>query len=132
MKKAIFVFIIAGLVIAAMLLWYFSGGFNVNWQEISMLAGLVLVISFAVILGVRRIRSIRNNQPAEDEMSKGVVKQAASTTFYISLYSWLALMFFSDKSEMETSTQMGIGIMLMAVEFALAWVYFNFFGKINE
>lgn len=132
MKKAIVIFILVGTVLAGMAVWFFNGGFEINVQEIGMLAALILVITFAVILGIRRVRSVKKNQPAEDELSKGVLKRAASTSYYISLYSWLALMLFSDKIDMEVSSLIGLGIMLMAVEFALAWVYFNFFGKVNE
>lgn len=132
MRKAIFIFATVALVIGGMVTYYIYGDFEMNKQELVMLIGLVLVISFAILLAVRRIRSIKKNQPPEDELSKVVLKRASSAAFYISLYSWIAVMFLSEKVEMEVSTLIGAGIMLMAVEFALAWVYFNFFGKINE
>ena len=132
MKKAILIFVIVALVLTAMGVYFFFGEFEISVQDIGMVAGLILVITFAVILGIRRVRSLRKSQPAEDELSKVVLKRAASTAYYDSLYSWLALMFFSDKTEMEVSSLIGVGIMLMAVEFALAWLYFNFFGKVNE
>ena len=96
-----------------------------------MSVGILLVLAFAVFLGIRRFRSIKKSQPPEDEMLKNVLKRAAGTAYYLSLYSWLAMMYFSDKIEMEISSFIGLGIIIMAVEFALSWVYYNFFGKIK-
>ncbi len=126
------IFVLVGIILAGLGVWLVLGEFEINLPEMGMMGGLILVITFAIILGIRRVRSVRNNQPAEDELSKVVLKRAASTAYYISLYSWLALMVFSDSIKLEVSTLIGVGIMLMAVEFALAWVYFNFFGKTNE
>ncbi len=126
------IFVLVGTILAGLGVWLVLGEFEINLPEMGMMGGLILVITFAIILGIRRVRSVRNNQPAEDELSKVVLKRAASTAYYISLYSWLALMVFSDSIKLEVSTLIGVGIMLMAVEFALAWVYFNFFGKTNE
>lgn len=132
MKKVILVFVLIIFVIAGMVTYYLYGGMDMDMQEVLMFAGLVLVVAFAFIFGIRRIRSLRNKQPVEDERSKGIMKRAASTAYYVSLYSWLALMIFSDKTSMEMSTFIGMGIMLMAVELALAWVYFNYFAKPSE
>ena len=111
MRKAIFIFVIAGIVLAGVTAWFFLGEFEIFWQEAGMIFGLVMVISFAVALGIRRIRSIRKNQPPEDELSKVVLKRASSTAYYVSLYSWLALMILSDTLEMDVSTLIGMGIM---------------------
>lgn len=132
MRKAILIFVLVATVLGGMATWFFLSEGEFYWQEIGMMTGLILVLAFAIILGIRRIRSVRKNQPPEDELSKNVMKRAASTAYYISLYSWLALMMFSDNFDLEVSTLIGIGIMFMAVEFALAWIYFSYFSKINE
>ena len=132
MKKVILIFVMILLVIAGMVTYYFYGGMKLNVNELLMGVGLVFVLGFAAILGVRRIRSFRRSEPLEDELSKRVMKRAAATAYYISLYTWLAMMFFSDKVKMDISSFIGVGIMIMALIFALSWVYHNFFSKINE
>ena len=129
MKKTTLVFVMILLAIAGMVTYYLYGGLNMDIQELLMFSGLILVLVFAAVIGIRRIKSLRNKQPAEDERSKSIMKRAASAAYYISLYSWLALMFLGDTTSMDISTFIGIGIMLMAVEFALSWVYYNYFSK---
>lgn len=131
MKKTIFIFLVIILVIGGMVTWYFYGKVEFNLQEILMLAGVLLVVAFAFVIGVRRIQSLKKSQPPEDELSKGILKRASGTAYHLSLYTWLALMFLSDETKMELQSYIGIGIMLMAVEFALAWVYHNYFVKVK-
>lgn len=131
MKKVVVLFALIITVAGGLALWLTSGGELLEPREIAMIGGLVLVILFAAFLGFRRIISLRRSQPPEDEMSKRILKRAAASSYYLSLYTWLALMFFSDTTEMELSSFIGMGIMIMAIEFALAWVYHNYFAKIN-
>ena len=132
MKKSLLIFMLVAFVIAGMVMYYLYAGATFNVQELFMVSGLVLVILFAMILAVRRIRSLRKNQPAEDELSRSVMKRAAGTSYYLALYSWLVLMYLSDRIDMDNSTLIGLGILIMAVEFAIAWIWHNYFGRINE
>ena len=56
------------------------------------------------------------------------MQKAAATAYYISLYLWLALVFFNDKFSLETESLIGNGIIGMAILFALCWVYYKLKG----
>ena len=132
MRKAILLFVVIFAVLGGMLVWFiFGDGFH-DPKELLMLGGVALVLVFAAVLGIRRIQSVRKSQPPEDELSKSILKRSAGTAYHLSLYTWLALMFFSDDTQMEMSSYIGLGIMLMAVEFALAWVYHNYIARVHE
>ena len=93
---------------------------------------IILVVGFAVFIGYKRVTSAKRGEPAEDELSKKVMLRTSSLSFYISLYLWLVIMYFSDKLKLETHTIIGVGILGMAVTFAICWIYFNFRGVRNE
>ena len=131
MRKAILTFVVIILVLAG-LTTYFMHNPEINIEHIFTLSGMVLVLAFAFIVGWRRFRSIRKDQPSEDEFSKRILNRSASTSYYISLYTWLALMLLSDRIDIPVSSQFGLGILVMAVIFALSWFYYNYTGKINE
>jgi peptidoglycan/LPS O-acetylase OafA/YrhL len=89
-------------------------------------------VAFAVLIGYKRLSSAKRGEPAEDELSKKVMRKTSSLSFYISLYLWLAIMFFSDKLNYETHTIIGTGILGMAVVFAVCWLVVYFTGIRNE
>jgi len=60
------------------------------------------------------------------------MQKTASLSYYVSLYLWLAIMYFSDRINYETHTIIGAGILGMAVIFAVCWLFFNFRGVRNE
>jgi len=60
------------------------------------------------------------------------MRKASSLAYYISLYLWLLIMFLSDKLNYETHTIIGMGILGMAVVFAVCWLIVNFTGVRNE
>lgn len=132
MKKAIVIFILIFTVLAGIVVWFFNAGGFPEPKELLMLGGVVLLLGFSALIGVRRIRSVKKSQPAEDELSKGILRRAAGSAYYLSIYSWFILLYFSDNTEMQMHSFIGLGIMIMAVEFALAWVYHNYFSHINE
>jgi peptidoglycan/LPS O-acetylase OafA/YrhL len=93
---------------------------------------IVLVVAFALFVGYKRLSSVNKGEPAEDEMSKKVMRQTAALSYYISLYLWLAIMYFSDKLNYEIHTVIGAGILGMAVTFGVCWLVINFRGIRNE
>jgi len=60
------------------------------------------------------------------------MKKASSLSYFISLYLWLAIMYFSEKLNYETHTIIGAGILGMALVFAVCWLVFNFRGIRDE
>jgi hypothetical protein len=132
MKKTIISFIIVAFLLAALILWALGGGFNGNIQEILMVAGVLIMVGFALLLGVRRVKSHMHKEPAEDELSKQVMMRASSLSFYISLYFWLAVMYISDRSPLPTHSLIGAGIMGMAIIFLFSWIWVKVRGTIHE
>lgn len=96
---------------------------KINASELFMFAALVLVAVFAVILGIRRFREERRGEPAEDEMSKMISLKAAATSFFISLYFWLALSYIISERDIEVESAIGAGIIGMSLIFAGSWLY---------
>jgi hypothetical protein len=132
MKKAVVGFVISALVLVGLALWAFKGRIAGNMQEIVM-AGIVLIlVSFAVYLGVSRLRSHRRGEPGEDELSKTVMTRASSLAYYVSIYLWLFVMYISDRTTLEAHSLVGAGIAGMAVVFVLCWLGVKFFGMKND
>lgn len=132
MKKAILTLVVAVTVIATFVIWLVKPGKKMDQQEILMIAGLVIVVSFALFLSLRRLRDARAQLPSEDEFSRNLMRRGAATSYYVSLYFWLALMFFSDKIQMENHSLIGAGIMGMALIFAGSWMYHRYIRKSHE
>ena len=132
MKKAVIVFILAAIVLFTAGIWYFSSSAKLTTVDILSFGIIILVVVFAVLLGFRRLSSAKRGEPAEDELSKKVMRKTSSLSYYISLYLWLVIMYFSDKLKFETHTIIGAGILGMAVIFAVSWLIINFGGIRNE
>jgi peptidoglycan/LPS O-acetylase OafA/YrhL len=132
MKRAVLVFILAALVLITTGLWFFSSSNKLNLSNFLALAVIILVVGFAVFIGYKRLTSAKRGEPAEDELSKKVMQKTASWSYYISLYLWLAIMYFSGRLKYETHTLIGAGILGMAIIFAICWLVFNFRGIRNE
>lgn len=132
MKKSVIVIIISAFVLITTFFWIFSGSGPVKPMELVNIAVIVIVVLFALFFGYKRISSSRKGEPTEDELSKRVMQKASSLSYYISLYLWLAIMYFSEKLNYETHTIIGAGILGMALVFAICWLVFNFRGIKNE
>lgn len=132
MKRSVLVFVLAAIVVITTALWFFSKRNKITTVDIVGLGVIVLVVGFAVFIGYKRLTSVKRGEPAEDELSKKVMLRTSSLSYYISLYLWLVLMYFSDKLKLETHTIIGVGILGMAVIFAICWLLFNFRGVRNE
>jgi hypothetical protein len=132
MKKTNLIFLVSALVLASLAIWVLRGRTSGNAQEIIM-AGVVLVlVGFAVFLGVSRLRSRLRREPGEDEMSKTVMTRASSLAYYVSLYLWLFVMYISDKTTLPAHSLIGGGIAGMAVVFLLCWLGVKFVGMKND
>jgi peptidoglycan/LPS O-acetylase OafA/YrhL len=132
MKRAILVFILAALVLATVGIWMFLGSSELTSVDLVSFGVILLVIGFAVFVGYKRLSSARRGEPVEDELSKKVMQKTAGYSYYISLYLWLIIMYFSDKFKYETHTFIAAGILGMAVIFTICWLVFNFRGIRNE
>jgi len=132
MKRTVIGFVISALILVALAVWALKGHLSGNIGEIAM-AGIVLVlVGFALFVGVSRLRSHRRHEPAEDEMSRQYMTRASSLAFYISIYLWLFVMYVSDKTTLPSHTLIGGGIVAMAMVFFLCWLGVRLFGMKHE
>jgi peptidoglycan/LPS O-acetylase OafA/YrhL len=132
MKRAVIVFVLAAMVIILTVLWFFSKTNKITTVDILSLGVILIVVGFAVFIGYKKLASAKRGEPAEDELTKKVMGRTSSLSFYISIYLWLVIMYFSDKLKLDTQTIIGAGILGMAVIFAICWMVFNFRGVKNE
>jgi len=132
MKKTVLVFVVTALVLISTGLWYFSTNEPLKPYDLLTFGIIIMVVSFALFLGFKRLTSAKRGEPAEDELSKKIMRKASSVSYYISLYLWLAIGYFSEKINYETHTIIGAGIMGMAVIFGICWLVINFSGIRNE
>ena len=128
-RKATFIAVLAVSVLVTMIIWFVRSGATLDIQGSSIMIIQFVVIAFAIIVVFRRLKSAKQNLPAEDEMSKGILRKGAATSYYVSLYMWLAFMFFEDRIDLERSTLIGAGILGMAVIYALSWVYHSYIRR---
>jgi len=132
MKKTVLVFVVTALVLITTGLWYFSTNEPLKPYDLLTFGIIIMVVSFALFLGFKRLTSAKRGEPAEDELSKKIMRKASSVSYYISLYLWLAIGYFSEKINYETHTIIGAGILGMAVIFGICWLVINFSGIKNE
>ncbi len=130
MKKTILIFVIIGLVAVTLILWIVKTR-TITYQDILMLGGVLVVVGFAVFIGINRIKSVIQKEPLEDELSKKIMTKASSISYYISIYLWLIIMYFSDKMTLESHSLIGAGILGMAIIFLLSWIGVKMFGVAN-
>ena len=127
--KTSFVILLIGVVIISLGAWvYYSKNDSMEIADLMQYAIIVVLVAFALLIGIRRLKSERRGEPAEDELSKKIMQRAASTAFYVSLYWWLILSFVSENWDIETGSVIGRGILGMAILFALCWVYYKMKG----
>jgi uncharacterized membrane protein len=131
MKRTIVMFVISALVVASLALWALKGHIAGNAGQMIMVGTSLVIVGFAVYLGILRLRSHRLHEPVEDELSKKVMLRASSLAFYVSLYVWLFVMYISDKTTLEAHSLVGAGILGMAVVFLFCWIGVKAFGTKN-
>lgn len=93
---------------------------------------LSVVLVFAIIVGVRRFKSLKKGEPTEDEYSKKIMQKTASYSFYISLYLWLVVSYFSEGSNMDTQQVIRLGVVGMAIVFVISWLFVKILGLRDE
>ena len=133
MKRTSIILTIASLVLISLILWALSTeifGAVPGIPKIPIV--LIILVGFALFIGIARIRSLLHKEPFEDELSKKMVTRASSLSYYFSIYLWLVIMYMSDQTELETQSLIGAGIAGMAVIFFLSWLGLKIYGMRNE
>jgi len=132
MRKAIVIAVLAVLVTVTMIIWFVNSGATLDIKGSSMIIIQFVVVGFAVFVVLRRLKSAKQKLPAEDEMSKSILRRGAATSYYVSIYMWLAFMYFEERIELERSTLIGAGILGMAIIYALSWIYHSYIKRTHD
>ena len=132
MKRAIILFIIAGLVIVSEIIWQLNVPSEFNSADILHTGIIFIVVAYALFVGYKRLTSAKRGEPTEGEMSKLILQKTASLSYYISLYLWVFLLFVKDRISFDTEELIGTGILGMAITFAVVWMFLYFRGLRNE
>jgi hypothetical protein len=132
MKRSIIVAVLAVLVTAAIVVWMVNSESRISGKAIGIGGIQLVVLVFAALVVYRKWTAAKNKLPAEDEMSKSILRRGAATSYYVSIYMWLAFMYFEERIELERSTLIGAGILGMAIIFALSWVYHSYIRKSHD
>jgi peptidoglycan/LPS O-acetylase OafA/YrhL len=130
MKKLFLLLAIILMVIISIALWYYRQSSLEAGEKIEFIhfGIIILVIAFAVYIGIKRYLSLRRGEPAEDEMSKSILQKTAAISYYISLYLWVFILFIKDRTNIDTEQLIGSGILGMAIIYASIAVFLNFKG----
>ena len=128
MKKSYIIIIITAFFLVLSMIWLYNADIVSGFQKISQYAIILILVGFALYIGFSRLKSERKGEPAEDELSKKILQKAASISFYISIYMWLAVGYFSDKTNLEFHTLIGAGILGMSIIFFATWLFYKIRG----
>ena len=131
MNRTILVFVVVLLVVFTFILWIMNSRMGWDSPQMMMIAVGLVVVGFAVYIGMARLKSTLRKEPAEDELSKSIMTRASSLSYYMSIYLWLFIMYVSDKVKWENHTLVGAGILGMAIIFFLSWLGVKLFGLRN-
>ena len=132
MKRSIIIAVLAVLVTATIVVWMLNSEGPISGKAIGMGSIQLVVLVFAAFVVYRRWTAAKNKLPAEDEMSKKILRRGAATSYYASMYMWLAFMFFEERIDLERSTMIGAGILGMAIIYALSWIYHMYIRRSHD
>jgi peptidoglycan/LPS O-acetylase OafA/YrhL len=130
MKRVLIITVVAVLVIASSVLWFMNSPFSA--LDFLQLAVIGLLVVFAGFIAYKRLRSVKRGEPTEDELSKRVLQKTAALSYYISLYLWVFMIYLKDRISLDTEEVLGMGILGMAITFAVTWIILNLKGVKDE
>ncbi|MBN2482259.1 MAG: DUF2178 domain-containing protein [Bacteroidales bacterium] len=129
MKKSYSFLIVNALVLVMAIIWLMNSGVTITFQGVVPWTILLMILALGFYIGLSQlVRSKKKGEPPEDELSKKILQKASSLSFYVSIYLWLALMYLSDRLELETPALIGAGILGMTVVFAVCWIIYKLGG----
>lgn len=132
MKKTIIIILVSLILVVSLGVWIANA--DVSFTSLLNLQYVIIAILvlFAVGVAISRIGSMKKGLPAEDELSKKLLKNAAARSYYFSLYLWLIIMYLESEEKIDQENLFGLGIVGMAVLFAGHWLILKFTGIKDE
>jgi len=132
MKRSIIIAVLAILVTATIVVWMLNSEGPISGKAIGMGSIQLVVLAFAALVVYRRWTAAKNKLPAEDEMSKKILIRSTATSYHVSLFMWLALMYFEEGLDLEGHELIGGGILGMAIIFALSWIFHRYIRRSHD
>ncbi len=126
--RLIAIMIVSLFVIATGILWVITSSMDGDFTGAVLGAIIAItILVFAIFVFVRGNRDLREGYPIKDERSRRVIEKASSTAFYVSLYLFLAIGYFSHGliRFRDVSQAAGVGVGGMALLFLIFWLYYN-------
>lgn len=128
MKKSNISIILAVLMLVTAVLWFYNDKTSYDLQQILQYTVILILVGFSSYVAISRFKSERRGEPEEDELSKKILLKASSVSYYVSIFLWVGVSYYNDKSKLETDTLIIAGILCMAVIFIASWLYFKLRG----
>lgn len=132
MKRTVVLFVIIALILVSIAVWLLGTSGRFNYVDVFQFGVILVVVGFALFLGLKRVGSLKRGEPAEDELSRRILQKTAAISYYISLYMWVFMIYLKDRVTMDTEQLLGTGILAMAVTFGVVWLVINRKGIRNE
>jgi len=132
MKKTIIIILVSLSIVVSLGIWVANADVNLNSSQNLHYGIIAILVLFSLVLVVSRIGSLKKGLPAEDELSKKLVKNAAARSYYFSLYLWLVIMYLGSEGKVDQENLFGLGILGMAILFAGHWLILKFTGIRDE
>jgi len=120
-------FILFWLLVLAGIFLFQKGYSNEKFEIVHVLI-IILLVGFALFVGIKKLTAEKRGQPAEDELSRKLLKNAAATSYYISLYLWVLLIYINSERDIDTEALLSSGIIAMAIIFAVCWIFYKIRG----
>ena len=83
---------------------------------------MVCIVALGIYQGYLALRSRKNDQPADDEMSVKILHRAAMISYLASLNAWAVIIYLASKKVFDPFLGFGTGILIMALVFAASWI----------
>ena len=131
MKKAVLIIVVSLLIATGVGFLIFGSNVLIETQEVISVLAIFILAGFFIYKAYEKISKARKGEAAEDELSKKVLQKSSSISYYISLYLWLLLSYFSDRIDFTTEELIGTGIIGMALIFGIIWMVINVRGLRN-
>jgi peptidoglycan/LPS O-acetylase OafA/YrhL len=132
MKRIVLSLIVVVLILGSVALWLTRTPASFDPVELVQSGVILVIVGFALFLGVNRLGSLKRGEPAEDELSRKVLQKTAALSYYISLFIWVFMIYFKDRVTLDAEQWMSTGILAMAVTFGVVWLFVSRSGIRDE
>jgi len=122
-KKLLVMFTACAFAAIGLVVWVLGNSTHRGPWELAFSLVLLLLICSIAIMGVRKLRARRADEPTEDELSKVMMMEASSHAYYVSIYLWFALMLANSRLHLGSESLIGVGISGMALAFLASWIW---------